>query len=124
MKTITTVEELGALPEGAVIAFEDIGTPNAAVLASTEDGPRWWTTVDAPSANGDGYPHESIWSSYGESGEPGITLIHPLVFTAEDVERAAEAMDRNYNPDQSPVLAAMFQDYARAVLGAVGSVEA
>ena len=40
MKTITTVEELGALPEGAVIAFEDIGTPNAAVLASTEDGPR------------------------------------------------------------------------------------
>ena len=84
MKTITTVEELGALPEGAVIAFEDIGTPNAAVLASTEDGPRWWTTVDAPSANGDGYPHESIWSFYGESGEPGITLIHPLVFTAED----------------------------------------
>ena len=29
------------VPEGAVIAFEDIGTPNAAVLASTEDGPRW-----------------------------------------------------------------------------------
>ena len=75
MKTITTVEELGALPEGAVIAFEDIGVPNAAVLASTEDGPRWWTTVDAPSANGDGYPHESIWSCYGESGEPGITLV-------------------------------------------------
>ena len=74
MKTITTVEELGALPEGAVIAFEDMGTPSAAVLASTEDGPRWWTTVDAPSANGDGYPHESIWSFYGESGEPGITL--------------------------------------------------
>ena len=82
MKTITTVEELGALPEGAVIAFEDIGTPNAAVLASTEDGPRWWTTVDAPSANGDGYPHESIWSFYGESGEPGITLVYPLVFDA------------------------------------------
>ena len=76
MKTITTVDELKALPEGAVIAFEDIGTPNAAVLASTEDGPRWWTTVDAPSANGDGYPHESIWSFYGESGEPGITLIY------------------------------------------------
>ena len=80
MKTITTVEELEALPEGAVIAFEDIGTPSAAVLASTEDGPRWWTTVDAPSANGDGYPHESIWSFYGESGEPGITLVYPLVF--------------------------------------------
>ena len=92
MKTITTVEELGALPEGAVIAFEDIGTPNAAVLASTEDGPRWWTTVDAPSANGDGYPHESIWSFYGESGEPGITLVYPLVFDAADADRAAEAL--------------------------------
>ena len=45
MKTIMTVEERGALPEGAVIAFEDIGTPNAAVLASTEDGPRWWRTL-------------------------------------------------------------------------------
>ena len=121
MKTITTVEELGALPEGAVIAFEDMGTPNAAVLASTEDGPRWWTTVDAPSANGDGYPHESIWSFYGESGEPGITLIYPLVFDAADMHvatGAASTVDRyrELHPSQAETI-------ARAVLGTVGSVE-
>ena len=124
MKTITTVDELEALPEGAVIAFEDVGIPNAAVLASTEDGPRWWTTVDAPSANGDGYPHESIWSCYGESGEPGITLVYPLVFTAEDAERAigeAEgALQNEYGGYQYPAAKAV----ARAVLGAVGEVEA
>ena len=138
MKTITTVEELGALPEGAVIAFEDIGTPSAAVLASTEDGPRWWTTVDAPSANGDGYPHESIWSFYGESGEPGITLVYPLVFDAADVDRAAEAifdeetntadsMDRptwNQLWDGKDNGKGPYLTLARAVLGTVGSVEA
>ena len=121
MKTITTVDELEALPEGAVIAFEDIGTPSAAVLASTEDGPRWWTTVDAPSANGDGYPHESIWSFYGESGEPGITLIHPLVFDAADVHVAtgvASTADpyRELHPSQA-------ESIARAMLGAIGSVD-
>ena len=131
MKTITTVEELGALPEGAVIAFEDIGTPNAAVLASTEDGPRWWTTVDAPSANGDGYPHESIWSFYGESGEPGITLIYPLVFTAKDVDRAEEAVARSryagavvFGRTEVANLHAPDKVIARAVLEAVGEVEA
>ena len=131
MKTITTVEELRALPEGAVIAFEDIRVPNAAVLASTEDGPRWWTTVDAPSANGDGYPHESIWSFYGESGEPGITLVYPLVFTAEDVDRAAkeafEIRDDPYDDDEWDDLDSsdkeLYECQARAVLGAVGSVD-
>ena len=134
MKTITTVEELGALPEGAVIAFEDIGTPNAAVLASTEDGPRWWTTVDAPSANGDGYPHESIWSFYGESGEPGITLVYPLVFDAADADRAAEALrDDKANraeyyhvPEWADTPYGdklVYRSAARAVLGAVGSVD-
>ena len=122
MKTITTVEELEVLPEGAVIAFEDMGTPNAAVLASTEDGPRWWTTVDAPSANGDGYPHESIWSFYGESGEPGITLIYPLVFDADDVHVATCVAStanpyRKLHPSQA-------ESVARAALGTVGMVEA
>ena len=137
MKTITTVEELGALPEGAVIAFEDIGTPSAAVLASTEDGPRWWTTVDAPSANGDGYSHESIWRCYGESGEPGITLVYPLVFDAADVDRAAEAIfDEETNTADSmdrPTWDQLrdgkdngkgpYLTLARAVLGAIGSVD-
>ena len=35
------------------------------------------------------------------------------------VERAAAAIDENYNPDQAPILAAMFQDYARAVFDSI-----
>lgn len=35
------------------------------------------------------------------------------------IERAAAAIDENYNPDQAPILAAMFQDYARAAYEAI-----
>ena len=38
--------------------------------------------------------------------------------TDEMVEIAAQAMDRAYNAERHPVLAAMFRDYARAVLDA------
>ena len=38
--------------------------------------------------------------------------------TDEMVEAAARAMDRAYNPDRAPILAAMFRDYARAALEA------
>ena len=34
------------------------------------------------------------------------------------VETAARAMDHAYNPDRSPILAAMFRDYALAALEA------
>ena len=39
--------------------------------------------------------------------------------TDEMVETAARAMDHAYNPDRSPILAAMFRDYALAALEAV-----
>ena len=38
--------------------------------------------------------------------------------TDEMVETAARAMDHAYNPDRTPILAAMFRDYARAALDA------
>ena len=41
------------------------------------------------------------------------------LITDEMVEVAAQAMDRAYNPERAPVLAAMFRDYARAALEAV-----
>ena len=37
----------------------------------------------------------------------------------EMVKTAARAIDRAYNPDRAPILAAMFRDYARAALEAV-----
>ena len=39
------------------------------------------------------------------------------------IERAAAAIDENYNPDQAPILAAMFQDYARAAYEAIDTDE-
>ena len=111
MKTIATVEQLDALSDRAVIKAAD-----ETILFCIGSGqPDWDGNV--------WQDEECRWLGSSDVELPA-TLIHPLVFTAEDVDRAAEAMDRNYNPDQSPVLAAMFQDYARAVLGAVGRVEA
>lgn len=39
------------------------------------------------------------------------------------IERAAAAIDENYNPDQAPILAAMFQDYAQAVFESIDTDE-
>lgn len=39
------------------------------------------------------------------------------------LERAAAAIDENYNPDQAPILAAMFQDYARTVFESIDTDE-
>ena len=36
----------------------------------------------------------------------------------ETVERAARAMDENFNPDRHPIMAAMFRDYAKTALTA------
>ena len=59
------------------------------------------------------------------------TLIHPLVFTAEDVDRAAkeafEIRDDPYDDDEWDDLDSsdkeLYECQARAVLGAVGSVD-
>ena len=39
------------------------------------------------------------------------------------IERAAAAIDENYNPDQAPILAAMFQDYAHAAFESIDTDE-
>lgn len=38
--------------------------------------------------------------------------------TDDMVERAAKAMDENFNPDRYPIMAAMFKDYAQVALEA------
>lgn len=116
MKTITKSEQLLDLSEGAVILTSD-GIPaqlvmNQATYRRDGGGRYHWQRTDG------------TYLTHTFSALLPAALLYPLAFTAEDVDRAAEAMDRNYNPDQSPVLAAMFQDYARAALGTVGSVEA
>jgi len=40
--------------------------------------------------------------------------------TDEQVEKAAQAMADDWNPDRDPILTAMFRDYANTVLVAVG----
>ena len=107
MRTITTVEALDALPVGAVI--KDSYGESGWVYELT-DGGDWATT------GSEGY------YSPDDITLPA-TLLHPLRFDAADVEKAARAMDESYNPDQSPILAAMFQDYARAVLATIGEVQ-
>ena len=39
------------------------------------------------------------------------------------IKRAAAAIDENYNPDQAPILAAMFQDYAHAAFESIDTDE-
>lgn len=40
--------------------------------------------------------------------------------TDEQVDRAAKALDDNFNPDRYPIMAAMFRDYATTALAAAG----
>lgn len=68
--------EFKNLPVGSIVTVEEhwYGA-QAAILGDTEDGPRWWTTLDAPSGNGDGYTPSTMWSYYGEEDAKGVTLI-------------------------------------------------
>ena len=45
-------------------------------------------------------------------------LQRKLLLSDETVERAARALDENFNPDKYPILAAMFRDYAKTALTA------
>ena len=104
MKTITSIEELDALPEGAVVR---------------EDGSQdriWIFEKDADGAWG------TPWSSSPWDVRLPATLLHPAVFDAADVHVAtgvASTADpyRELHPSQA-------ESIVRAVLGAVGSVEA
>ena len=117
MKTITTVEELEALPEGAIIL--DGGSPGSKRGES-------FIFADNP-----GLPTNTAVSlkAWQLANSLPATLIHPLAFDAADVERAARALaEARYEgcplEDLADIHLAEMLDQARAVLGAVGSVEA
>ena len=109
MKTITTVEQLDALSDRAVIKAAD-----EAILFCIGSGqPDWDGNV--------WQDEESRWLGSSDVELPA-TLIHPLVFTAEDVHVATCAAStadlyRELHSSQAETI-------ARAVLGTVGSVEA
>ena len=121
MKTITTVEQLDALSDRAVIKAAD-----EAILFCIGSGqPDWDGNI--------WQDEESRWLGSSDVELPA-TLIHPLVFTAEDVDRAAEALrDDKANraeyyhvPEWADTPYGdklVYRSAARAVLGAVGSVE-
>lgn len=102
MKTITTVEELGALPEGAVIRdrYQTLGE-----LA------------------GDGWKFPC-----GKDIKPSrvalpATLLHPLVFDLDDLERAAEAIEAALRADFSDCKHPVAKRAAIAALEAIESVQ-
>ena len=109
MKTITTVEQLDALSDRAVIKAAD-----EAILFCIGSGqPDWDGNV--------WQDEESRWLGSSDVELPA-TLIHPLVFDAADVHVATGAAStadryRELHPSQAETI-------ARTVLGAVGGVEA
>ena len=124
MKTITTVEQLDALSDRAVIKAAD-----ETILFCIGSGqPDWDVNI--------WQDEECRWLGSSDVELPAA-LIHPLVFTAEDVERAAEAIfDEETNTADSMDRPAWDQLWdgkdngkgpyltlARAVLGAIGSVD-
>ena len=122
MKTITTVEQLDALSDRAVIKAAD-----EAILFCIGSGQPDW--------DGNVWQDEvSRWLGSSDVELPA-TLVYPLVFTAEDVDRAAKALrDDKANraeyyhvPEWADTPYGdklVYRSAARAVLGAVGSVEA
>lgn len=116
MKTITTVEELDVLPEGAVIKTAD-GT---VFLRIGKGVPPWRGSI--------WQDEECRWVDSPAVTLPA-TLIHPLVFDADDVERVARVLcvQAGVDPEESMGLGVSawvdFYDQACAVLGTVGSVE-
>ena len=109
MKTITTVEQLDALSDRAVIKAAD-----EEILVCIGSG--------QPDGDGNVWQdEESCWLGSSDVELPA-TLIYPLVFDAADVHVATGAAStadryRELHPSQAETI-------ARAVLGAVGSVEA
>ena len=62
----------------------------------------------------------SDWCPDGiqEAHRRGARWQREALLSDEAVERAARAMDENFNPDKYPILAAMFRDYAKTALTA------
>ena len=126
MKTITKSEQLLELSEGAVILTSD-GIPaqlvmNQATYRRDGGGRYHWQRTDG------------TYLTHTFSALLPATLLYPLVFTAEDVDRAAKALrDDKANraeyyhvPEWADTPYGdklVYRSAARAVLGAVGSVD-
>ena len=126
MKTITKSEQLLELSEGAVILTSD-GIPaqlvmNQATYRRDGGGRYHWQRTDG------------TYLTHTFSALLPATLLYPLVFTAEDVDRAAKALrDDKANraeyyhvPEWADTPYGdklVYRSAARAVLGAIGSVD-
>ena len=138
MKTITTIEQLEALPEGAILTasgrYPRGGTftecavrPVPSYITGTSD--RLWQVL----VFGAGMT-ESLVAS--EHIDLPATLLHSLIFTAEDVEKAAamihweslDGTDRHPAEVEWQLLGEgerdIYRKLARAVLTNIGEVEA
>ena len=62
----------------------------------------------------------SDWCPDGiqEAHRRGARWMREALLSDDAVERAARAMDENFNPDKYPIMAAMFRDYAKTALTA------
>ena len=74
-------------------------------------------------ASGASMAQESYYAEQVAEFERGIARIkaealREALLSDEAIERAARAMDENFNPDRHPIMAAMFRDYAKAALTA------
>lgn len=106
MKTITTREQLDDLPDGAVILSHTYPLEH----------PDQWAFQKI-----EGVWHRGCRCSFTDPDYfLPATLIHPLAFDEDDMERAMEATFEAIKLAPSRSREAV----ARAVLGAVGSVEA
>ena len=72
---ITSAAEFDALPEYSVIRIYDGQDPNAAICYDLPEGRRWFTTVDAPSADGNGYSSSRLAEYYIDDQEWGQPLV-------------------------------------------------
>ena len=74
-------------------------------------------------ASGASMAQESYYAEQVAEFERGIARIkaeavREALLSDEAIERAARAMDENFNPDRYPIMAAMFRDYAKTALTA------
>ena len=71
-------------------------------------------------SSGASMAQESYYAEQVAEFERGIARIkadaREALLSDEAVERAARAMDENFNPDRHPIMAAMFRDYAKTAL--------
>lgn len=63
-------------------------------------------------------PVQTLSDHLADAFHAGARWQREALLSDEAIERAARAMDENFNPDRHPIMAAMFRDYAKAALTA------